>query len=359
MPDAKIAILICALFATAGLAGCLSSSATDEVPSAEDDAGTDDRAAHEVTREELSEGQIVLEPADGEWVATRFTVSQLLGNRSEANLTIASEPADGAEPYVGLVLRATAEDESLPFSFWFAMDGEPSQQTIRMEGEPPGSVDVALVLGTNGANATFRLGLTEGPGSDRDGPAMNRSESLHPLADRPVLDVEPDARGVGGDAGSVLVERTPRGVRILEHGNLEADLADGPLPMADARQPLTVTGEGQIPGAGIGGLLVAATGDVGTGEWRLDAALPPATWAAEGRDVDPKGVTAVIPEAIREMVGVESAMAYGSIRVEPGEASMAFDRDYTGLGRSTVVTWGWATFDPGEVYGWAWEDITV
>lgn len=359
MTKLKLVLVTAALVLSAGLAGCLSSSAADgsAAEGSEDDG---DRSAHEVPREELSSHQIVFEPATGEWAVARFTVDQLLGDKTEANLTIAAEPDQGAQPYIGLVVRATYQNESMPFSFWLAMDEERSSQTLSIESsdEAPGSFDIAILVGTNHGGTTFRLGLTEGIRAQ----SMARQEEsvdVPLLEDRPELDVAPDATGEGGAAGTAMVQGARDDLRVLENGNLDVTADEGTVPVADVQRSVGIAGDGEIAGDGIGGLILAAEGEAGAGEWSLDAALPPAAWDEDAVDVDPSGAVGLIPHTVREIVGVEPALAYGSLQVEPGQASLDFSRDYNGVGRRTMASWGWATFDPAEVYGWDWKDITV
>lgn len=357
MTKLKLLLVTAALVLSAGLAGCLSSSANDGAVANAD--GDDDRSAHEVSRDELSSHQIAFEPAAGEWAVARFTVDQLLGDETEANLTIAAEPDEGAQPYVGLLLYASYGSESMPFSFWLAMDEQTSSETIRIEssGEAPGSVDIAILVGTNDAGTTFRLGLTEGA-RPQGGFGRDESVQIPPLSDRPELDVAPDATGEGGAAGTAMIESTGDGLQILENGNLQVAADDATVPAADVQRAVEISGDGEIGGDGIGGLLLAAGGEAGVGEWSLDAALPPVAWEEDAVDVDPKDPVGLIPHTVREIVGVEPAMAYGSLEVQPGQASLDFSRDYTGVGRETMASWGWATFDPAEVYGWEWTDVT-
>lgn len=360
MAKTKLAIAAAALILTAGLGGCLSSTAA-KGPATRSSDDDDDRSAHETSREELSEKQITFEPEAGEWAVARFTVDQLLGDEEEANLTIAAEPGDGARPYVGVVLRASSGDQSLPFSVWGALPQEPSSKTLAIDADRRRSnvsVEIAVLVGSNVASTTYRIGLTEGARA-QEPLREHRSIRVPLLAERPELDVDPDASGQGGAAGTATVRSTFHGLEIVEHGNLRVAADDETAPIADAHRSVEIGGSGEIPDEGIGGLLLGASGDAGAGGWRLDAALPPAAWGEEAIDVDPEGATGVVPHEIREIVGVESAIAYGSLQVEPGQASLVFERSYTGVGRETVATWGWATFDPGEVYGWEWTEITV
>lgn len=344
------------LVIAAGLAGCVSNTASP--PGADAEADTDDgRAPSNTSRKELEDNRITYKPDAGQWTSSRFTANQLLGDKTQANLTINYDPADGAQPYWGIIFRATAQGEDQTISVWGAFPSEEGTMQISMQRTDPEQdvdLDFVTVLGTNEANATFRLGLTEGV-EDRKGQA-NANESLQTqqLAQRPILDVAPDATGMGGGAGTVIVRNTADGSETYVLGNLDLSYDGSTQGLVDVEKTLQVNGSGSIPGAGVGGMVAAESGDVGTGSWAYDLAMPPFQAQEEGRDVDPDRISNLIPATVQDTLGIENPVAFVSQEVEEGQASLDFERTYTGVGRTTVVMWGWATLDPAEVYGWDW-----
>lgn len=345
-------LLAIAMIGTA-LSGCLAQTSAAS-PAAAGSSG-DGEPADNATREELMTHRITFEPGAGQWRMTRLFVGDLMGDADSANLVIASMPKDGAEPYLGVGIHATLDgEEAPPVVVWLAASEDgPNATTISMSGDPPGSVDLAFILGSNEEAATYHLGLVNDTMARLPGPHLARL-----VAHRPALDVVPDATGEGGAAGTAGLQATPSSDHIIERGRIDLELEETVAPFASLKREVSVTAGDQME-AGIGGVLLGGTSRAGTSSWSYDVSLGDHAWSDEGRDIQPREIGSRVAHLAGDLLGIEDAFMFASVDHAGGSADLALDREFTGAGQLTVATWGWSTADPAGTYGWTWEDVEV
>lgn len=331
--------------------------------------GTDEdtRDADDLSREELLDGRITFEVADGGWGTLRFDVADLVDEEGNAHLAVASVPEEGAEPYQGAGVYVVPDDgEPLPpMTMWRAPGGEPAFDVIDIEVSEnmSASAELMFVLGSNGGTTTYHVMLVEQLRAPaRADPALStyvEERVVTVITERPEIGIGADHRGVGGAAGTAKVAEDLRTRRVVEHGAIDLHLEDPTVAGVSVERQVRATASEPMDGSGIGGVLFHADGQAGSGTWSADVRLGGFEASEAGRDIQPARVGSAVPSLAAELLGIDQPLYYASVATDAGSADLDLQRTYTGTDRSFQVSWGWSTADPADLYGWQWEDLTL
>lgn len=333
--------------------------------------GTDEdpRDADDLSRQELLDGRITFEVADGGWGTLRFDVADLVDDDGNAHLAVITVPEDGAEPYQGAGAYVVSEEgEPMPpVTMWRAPGDEPDFNVLHISVSEgfSGSAQLMFVLGSNDGSTSYHVTLLDHArvaAQADSGPSKTVEQRLVPISpEKPEIGIGADHRGVGGAAGTAKVEEDlrTRNRRVVEHGAIDLHLEDPTVAGVSAERQVRATASEPMDGAGIGGVLFHAGGEAGTGSWSADVQLGGFEASEEGRDIQPAGVGSTVSWLAGDLLGIDQALYYASVATDAGSADLDLQRTYTGTDRSFQVSWGWSTADPADLYGWEWQDLEV